>query len=149
MSTHDTRATPPPENLDTDPLLSTLMTHRLVTIVPDATLGVAWKLMDRSAVRHLPVLDGTRCLGLVSETDLVRNVAERAVLGDHRTIAIGELCRATPTLRPSDRRSAAAREMQAASIDAVLVAEGGALLGIVTAVDLIRSLAPPIAEASS
>lgn len=102
--------------------------------------------MTGSGVRHLPVLEGTRCHGLVHEPDLVRSVAERAVLGEHRAPkVVGDLCRPAPELRPADRRSDAARQMQAAAIDAVLVVDGDRLVGIVTAGDLIRSLADPAA----
>jgi CBS domain-containing protein len=47
-----------------------------------------------------------------------------------------------PALRLTDRRSAAAQQMHAAGTDAVLVTDGPRVLGIVTAVDLIRSLVP-------
>lgn len=145
MSDQHTRVTAHRANLDADPPLSTLMTHQLVGIVPDAELGVAWQLMDRCAVRHLPVLDGTRCRGLLHEPDLVRRVAERLLLGEHGALeVVTDLCRPTPELRPTDRRSAAARQMQVAGTDAVLVTEGDRLVGIVTAVDLIRSLAGPL-----
>ena len=42
---------------------------------------------------------------------------------------------------PGERRSAAARRMHAAGVDACLVADGERVLGIVTATDVLTSLA--------
>ncbi|MFC4943213.1 HPP family protein [Pseudonocardia sp. GCM10023141] len=132
----------PPAPPDTDPQLSTLMTHPLIGITPDSRIDVAWKQMTRHEVRHLPVMTDGGCSGLVLESDVVRCIAERSLLGDHsRPATAGELCRVVPTLRLTDRRSTAAQQMHADGIDAVLVTDGPRVLGIVTAVDLIRSLA--------
>ncbi len=128
----------PPETLDDDPPVSTFMTRRLVGIVPEAALPVALRLMVAGGVRHLLVMDGERCLGLVLEQDVAR------VLTGPRTPApalVGDLCRRTPRLHPADRRSAAAARMHEAGIDAAVVVGDGRLLGIVTATDVLRSLA--------
>ncbi|QJY47717.1 CBS domain-containing protein [Pseudonocardia broussonetiae] len=71
---HDGRVAPP-ETLDDDPRIAALMTARVVAVTPDAPLHTALRLMAVEDVRHLPVLDGERCLGMVGETDLVHAVA--------------------------------------------------------------------------
>lgn len=137
MTTDRHRLAAPPETLEDDPPLSALMTRRLVGITPDADALIALGLLTEESVRHLPVLDGRRCLGLVFEHDLIRCLAEGRLSGD---VAVAELCRPVPALRPTDRRSAAAERMRASGVDAVLVTEGHRLIGLVTATDLIRSL---------
>lgn len=127
--------------LEDDPPVSGLMTHSIIGIVPEATLHVALRLMLSSGVRHLPVLVDGGCAGLVLETDLARAVAARPAALDLPMLTVGDLCRPAPELSGDDRRSTAAQRMQAAGIDAVLVLAGTRLMGIVTATDLIRSLA--------
>jgi CBS domain-containing protein len=131
----DGSAAPAGATLDDDPGLTALMTGRVVAITPDAPLRTALALMAAERVRHLPVLHGTRCLGVVGETDLVHAVA---VGGPP---VVGPLARRTPALAPADRRSAAARAMVDSGGDVVLVGERGRLVGIVTATDLLVSLA--------
>lgn len=131
-----------PADADGDPLVTQLMTHRVVGIVPEAEPMIALRLMATTGLRHLPVLDGGRCMGMVVEVDVLRSLAEHPASAlDGPPPPVGELCRPVPRLNTADRRSAAARRMHADGIDAALVTDGDRLLGIVTATDLIRSLA--------
>lgn len=133
---HDGRVAPP-ETLDDDPRLTGLMTVRVVAVTPDAPLRTALHLMAVEGMRHLAVVDGQRCLGVVGETDLVHAVA---VGGPP---LVGPLARPAPVVAPTDHRSAAARAMVAAGTDVVLVTEQERLVGIITATDLLVSLAGP------
>jgi CBS domain-containing protein len=133
------RLAAPPETLDDsptgDPSVTAVMSPRVVAITPDASLRTALRLMATGDVRHLPVLDGARCLGVVVETDLVHAVA----VGGQPVV--GPLARPIPSVPVTVRRSAVARAMLVGDVDAVLVTAGGRLVGIVTATDLVRSLA--------
>ena len=135
------RLAAPPEVLDDDPPVTSVMTRRIVAIVPDAELGVALRLMAARRVRHLPVLDGTRCLGVVLEADVARLLTVGRPEPGVPPQRVGDVYRRVATLEPTATRSAAARSMHAAGIDAVLVGDDERLLGIVTATDLVRSLA--------
>lgn len=142
MSTRPIPLAARPDSADDDPLVTHLMTHRVVGIVPEAEPMIALRLMATTGLRHLPVLDGGRCMGIVMEVDVLRSLAQHPASAlDGPPRPIGELCRTVPTLNTADRRSAAARCMHADGIDAALVTDGDRLLGIVTATDLIRSLA--------
>ena len=134
MTDHELRLAARPETADDDPLVRTLMTHRLLGIVPDAAITVAVALMADNVVRHLPVMDGDRCVALVGETDLVSGLARTG-------LTVADVARPAPAVRPTDRRSTAAQAMAAAATDAVLVVDGDRLVGMVTATDLVRSLA--------
>lgn len=138
MSIPPARLDAPPETLDNDPPLASFMTHRLIGITPDADVHVALRLLATSGVCHLPVLTDGRCLGVVCERDVVRHLA-----GPDAPLPtpVARLYRPAPALGVHDRRSTAAAQMHAAGIDAVLVIENGRLVGIVTATDLVRSLA--------
>jgi CBS domain-containing protein len=131
----------PPETLDDDPPVTALMTREVVGVTPDTPVMTALSLMASRRVRHLPVLAGRRCLGLVIELDLVRALAAVPLpLGVAGPLA-GELVRAVGAVAGTARRSEAARLMSAGTADAVLVVDQEHLLGIVTATDLVRSVA--------
>jgi CBS domain-containing protein len=130
-----------PEAADDEQLVRGGMTRDVVAIVVDADLLIASRIMAARRVRHLPVMDGPRCLGLLLEIDVLQALA----LADNPLVQppllAGELCRAAPVVRPDDHRSTAAQQMRATGIDAALVCEGETLVGILTATDLIQSLA--------
>ncbi len=48
-----------------------LMTSPVVSCSPDATIADAAPLMDSHHIRHLPVVEGTRLIGVVSIRDIV------------------------------------------------------------------------------
>jgi len=135
MSPQHQQLAAPPEVVDDDPPITSVMTPRIVAITPDCPLNTGLNLMVSRNVRHLPVVEGSRCLGVVLETDIVRAVA----IGEPQLL--GPLVRAIPTVSVDERRSAAARAVLAGDVDAVLVTDGGRLVGIVTTTDLARSLA--------
>jgi signal-transduction protein with cAMP-binding, CBS, and nucleotidyltransferase domain len=56
-----------------------VMTGEVVCIAPDVPVRDAMKLMTARRVRHLPVAERGRIIGLVSIGDLVRWTAEESV----------------------------------------------------------------------
>jgi CBS domain-containing protein len=52
------------------------MTRDPETVAPDESLSNAAGLMVRGGYRHLPVVDGTRAVGIVSIRDLMRVVVD-------------------------------------------------------------------------
>jgi CBS domain-containing protein len=56
-----------------------IMTNDLVTISPDNTVDDCMRLMTDHRIRHLPVLDGGKLVGIVSIGDLVKaKIADQA-----------------------------------------------------------------------
>jgi CBS domain-containing protein len=53
-----------------------IMTAAVRTIDADDTVDDAMRLMTEHRIRHLPVLDGTKVVGIVSIGDLVKSVIE-------------------------------------------------------------------------
>jgi acetoin utilization protein AcuB len=47
-----------------------LMTTNPVTVSPTATIADAWDLMTGLEIRHLPVLEKGKLVGIVSDRDL-------------------------------------------------------------------------------
>ncbi len=140
MQTPQNRLAAPPEAMDDDPSVAAVMTPRIVAITPDAPLHTGLRLMASGNVRHLPVIDAAGCRGVVLETDLVNAVA----IGT--PALVGPLARPVPTLPVTRRRSEAAQAMLAGDVDAVLITDDDRLVGIVTATDMVRSLAQEAAR---
>jgi CBS domain-containing protein len=141
VTTDRRRLAASPETADEDPLLTHLMTTRVVAITADAPCSTALHLMAAAGVRHLPVLDGDRCCGVVFEIDLARFASSACSPLMRAALRVGDLTRPAAPLPVTARRSDAARRMQDEHGDAVLVSDRGRLVGIVTATDLVRSLA--------
>ena len=133
----------PPETFDDDPFVTGLMTTPVVAITADARLPVALRVMDAERVRHLVVVDHGRCVGLLQEGEVARLLLGPATPREVPPLPVGAVCRAVPRLGSGERRCAAARLMHAAGVDACLVVEGERVLGIVTATDVLGSLATP------
>lgn len=53
-----------------------IMTHKVLCVRPDQTMDDCMALMTTRRVRHLPVLDHKRVIGLVSIGDVVREVID-------------------------------------------------------------------------
>jgi CBS domain-containing protein len=136
------RLAAPPEARDDDPPVANLMTHRMIGITADVSLSTALSLMAENQVRHLPVFEDARCRGLLFETDVVGHLLA-GIPAELSAGSVDHLVRSAPAVTPAARRSEAARCMREEGLDAVLVTERGRLVGIVTATDLIRSLAEP------
>ncbi len=54
-----------------------IMTRHVITCTPDQSVETVHALMERHGVRHLPVMDGDRVIGLVSVRDTLRTLMAR------------------------------------------------------------------------
>jgi CBS domain-containing protein len=62
-----------------DTLVSQIMTVQVITVEPSASTQHCMQIMTDRRVRHLPVVEGSRVVGMLSIGDLVRAVlAEQA-----------------------------------------------------------------------
>jgi CBS domain-containing protein len=53
-----------------------IMTSPVITVVPDNSVQDCMRLMTERRIRHLPVVDGGRVVGMISIGDLVKAVIE-------------------------------------------------------------------------
>jgi CBS domain-containing protein len=78
-----------------DTPLSAVMTKDLITIDPGASLREAARVMSEKWIRHLPILEGGKLVGIVSQRDLAGVLA--GALNEpeslHRLIESSELVR--------------------------------------------------------
>jgi acetoin utilization protein AcuB len=120
------------------------MTREVITLGPEASAAEAWSLCREHRIRHLPVVDGGRLAGLVSDRDL-RDVSPSS--RDNRDAAtlqwvrVGDMMTRNPiTISPFDTIDRAAREIHDRKIGCLPVVDDGELVGIVTSSDMMRAL---------
>ena len=132
------------------------MTEHLVTLSPQASVAEALTLCRKRRIRHIPILDKGRLVGIVSDRDL-RDASP--TLGDpERARILQELrvadvmSREVITVDPQDSIENAAQQMYELKIESLPVVSEGAVadagstvaeeevLGIVTSSDVMRAL---------
>jgi acetoin utilization protein AcuB len=120
------------------------MTREVVTLGPEASAAEAWGVCQELGIRHLPIVEAGRLVGLVSDRDL-RDVSpprgsggERDTLGwvRLRDIMSTDLI----TIHPLDTIEHAAREIYDRKIGCLPVVADGELVGIITSTDMMRTL---------
>jgi len=118
------------------------MKRDLVTVPPGATLEEAARLLKANRIHHLPVVEGERLLGIVTDTDL-RNATLRGAAGEGggapRTA--GEvMTRDVVTLSPGDTIDDAMLVLCRQRFGALPVVDGERLVGIVAKADVLAAL---------
>ena len=133
--------TPPPQRVVR---VAERMTRTVVTIRRDTTATTAWALMKVRRLRHLPVVDDRgRVVGIVSERDLARVPFTPIRAGQPVPVGLPVeriMSAMIISVRPDDDIAEAAQRMCEHRIGAVPVVDGDRLVGILSAVDLLREL---------
>jgi acetoin utilization protein AcuB len=130
------------------PTIKQFMTHYPLTIGKDAKMSQAHTLMRTHQLRHLPVLEGGKLVGIVSERDLhlietlrdsdpEKITVEEAMVVDVYTVTVDE---------PIDVVAERMAERKLGS--ALVVNRRGGLEGIFTSVDALQVLATVLRRAT-
>ena len=120
-----------------------VMTRAVLTIGPETPCDKARRLMDEQRIRHLPVVARGRLVGIVSDRDV-----GSAAVQSSGAIA-GRIMTPDPvTVTPEMRVEQAAQLMLDGRFGALPVADGNALVGIVTYTDLLRAFVRVIETAT-
>ncbi len=115
------------------------MTASPHSIGRDETLATALVLMHRHDIRHLPVLDGGRIAGLLSQRDVLLVETLRDV--DPSNVAVEEAMSADVyAVGPQTPLVEVVSEMADHKYGCVVVVEGTRIVGILTTCDALRAL---------
>ncbi|MDQ4106285.1 MAG: CBS and ACT domain-containing protein [Actinomycetota bacterium] len=125
-------------------LVRDLMTRELATLAPEASVGDALRLCRERRIRHVPIVEDEKLVGIVSDRDL----REASPAPDDpnreeviRDLRVGDIMsREVVTAHPQDPTGYAAKEMYERRLDALPVVDEEDLLGIVTSTDVMRAL---------
>ena len=115
-----------------------LMTTEPTTVEPKATLGEVATLMKQEDCGSIPVVEGGRLVGIVTDRDIVvRGVAAGK---DPKTQRVSEVMSADPvTIGPDDDVTNAEKKMADRQIRRLPVVEGGKLVGIIVTAQIARA----------
>ena len=119
-----------------------------VTLTPDDTLDLANNVISLGRIRHIPVVENGKLVGLLSERDLIGAAANRifglnqksksALLKTESVKSI--MKKRLVTVTPDTPIKDAARLMADKKIGCVPVISEGALVGLVTTTNVLRYL---------
>src|SRR3712207_702128 len=120
------------------------MTPEVVTLSPLTTAAEALVLCREKGIRHLPVMEEGRLVGMVSDRDLR---SATPALGDpargealQKIRVWGVMLRDVLTAHPEDPIEQAANTMREKKIGCLPVLEAGELAGILTSSDVMEAL---------
>ena len=116
-------------------LVAEVMTPEVVTIEPSASIADAAKRMIQQEKGPLPVVEGDRPVGMVTDRDIIaRVVAEER---DPGSLTVGDIAtRELVTIGSDQDVGEAARLMDEHQLDRILVVEGERLVGIISEADI-------------
>ena len=133
-----------------------IMSSPAITVSPDTTLPAANALMKEKEIRHLPVLEKGRLVGIVSRGDLREASISASINADQyelhfllNKLTVGKLMtRKVRTVTPDALVVDAADLMTEHKIAGLPVVDAeGAVIGIVTESDLLKMLVRRLREA--
>ncbi|MEX0806936.1 MAG: CBS domain-containing protein [Candidatus Binatia bacterium] len=117
-----------------------------VTLKPDDSLKLASDLISLGRIRHIPVVENGKLLGIISQRDLLGRAADRILnLKENRksallkTVMIKEIMqRRVITVELETSIQEAAHLMAEGKIGCLPVLNDGNLVGLVTTTDMLR-----------
>jgi len=122
-----------------------IMSNNIVTVGPEASLQEAQELMLGNRIRHLPVADEGRLLGLITQRDLLAasestldglHASDRAERARDTKVAV-VMTRDILRVGPGANMREAALQLQRQKVGCLPVVDGDRLLGIVTDYDFV------------
>ena len=122
-------------------LVREAMETRVHAIAPGQSIVEAAKMMRDAGTGFLPVVEGGRVVGVVTDRDIVvRFVAEGA--DDARAMPVSEVMTSSVTVvGPEDDLADAAETMRAAGVRRLAVTDGGRLAGVLSHGVLVQATA--------
>lgn len=129
-----------------------------VTVAVDDTVSHARRLLDTEGVRHLPVIDDMRLVGIISDRDVaIREAALREAILRHEVATLLDDERPVEAVMSVDVHTIgvdtpideAARTLVSRRINALPVLEDGRLVGIITSTDCLLATLDAVSEPTS
>ncbi|MFY0528582.1 CBS domain-containing protein [Archangium gephyra] len=115
------------------------MTRSVHTIGAQSPLTEAHRIMNEHAIRHLPVLEGGKLMGVVSMRDL--HLIETLKGVDPKEVAVEEaMAQEAYTVPPGTPLLEVARTMAMHKYGSAVIARDGKVEGIFTTIDALKAL---------
>lgn len=124
-----------------------VMTREVVTLVEEDDLGLADNIMHFGRFRHLPVVREGKVVGLVTQRDYLRALAERGPSRTQTVLARDVMTRDVHSVRPDSNLRGALQLMLRHKYGCLpVVTRRGELVGILTESDATRFAARMVAD---
>lgn len=129
----------------TDPSIARFMTGGPHTIGRGQTLAAAHRMMREHSIRHLPVLDAGKLIGILSLRDLLFIETLKDV--DPEQVQVSEaMSQDVFTIGPRSSVRTVAAEMAEQKYGSAIVMDKGHVVGIFTTVDALKALSSLLDE---
>lgn len=128
--------------LDTSPVdARTPMTRNVIVVPAELPLSIAWTIMTRERIRHLPVVRGRTLVGILSDRDVLLRATHTAdgISVPHDPV-LSAMTSDPITCEPDTSVSQIVRTMTERKIDALPVVSRGRVVGLVTSTDMMLLL---------
>jgi acetoin utilization protein AcuB len=126
-----------------------LMSKKLFTVGPEDMLDKVFFLFNFEAIRHLPVVEKGKVVGVLSDRDLKKIMgARRKIITDkvdgtqftvHARRVATIMNRGITTIGPDEQAADAAAIMAKKKIGCLPVVKKGKLVGMLTSTDILRA----------
>jgi CBS domain-containing protein len=126
--------------------IAEVMSRTVVTLTPEQTLRDAVELLRSKHIRHLPVVEDSKLIGIVTDRDVKRATPSLLsgvdrdeydrVLDETKIAQI--MTREPMTVTPESELKAAVKVFIERKVGALPVVSGSKLVGIVTEIDLLK-----------
>ncbi len=126
-----------------------LMSKKLFTVGPEDMLDKVFYLFNFEAIRHVPVVEKGKVVGVISDRDM------KKIMGAHKKIVTEKvdgtqftvharrvatiMNRGLTTIGPDDQAADAAAIMAKRKIGCLPVVKKGKLVGMITSTDILRA----------
>ncbi len=122
-----------------EPMIQKFMTTVPQWIHAGETLQKAEDMMKKLGIRHLPVMDKDKVVGILSDRDI--KLAQGIAGVDPTVVPVIDVCPENPyTVDPETPLHEVARVMASKHYGSAIVVQNGKLVGIFTTVDACRAI---------
>jgi acetoin utilization protein AcuB len=122
------------------------MTREPYRVASSASLEEARSIMKRHDIRHLPVMEGEKLLGIVGENDV--RIVEAVPGANLDTIEVRRVLTAPSCVWAETSLDEVAETMARNKLDCVVVLGGHGVQGIFTSCDALRALGDVLQRAT-
>lgn len=123
-------------------LVRTIMTSDPISLAAEASLDDVMRVMDEHEIRHVPIVDGGRLIGVLSDRDMLGATGwlPEALRKDDGKKCARDLLGGKPVTCTADESVVmVAVDLSSRAIGCLPVLEGDKLVGIVTEMDLLSA----------
>jgi acetoin utilization protein AcuB len=124
-------------------LVKDIMTKQVIAIGPEMPIGDVHALMEQRNIRHFPIVESDKLLGIVSDRDIRTVGSQHPQAKPHVTLkdpVAKIMVSPVITAHPLDPIEESAKVLRERKIGAMPVVEDDKLVGIVTGIDFLEAL---------